>query len=50
MWDDAFHGCAWQAFAEGLAETGGIPDSTATKRRAYQIYEEGLAERNDPPG
>lgn len=24
----------------GVAEAGGIPDSTATKRRAYQLFEQ----------
>ena len=50
LWDDEFHGSAWQAFAEGVAGIGGIPDSGATKRRAYQIYEQGLAAKNDEAG
>ena len=47
MWDDFFHAAAWQAFAEGVAKTGGIPDSGATKWRAYQLYEQGLAEKSE---
>ena len=46
MWDDLFHGSAWQAFAEGVALGKRIPDSTATKRRAYEVYEAGLERKN----
>lgn len=45
VWDDEFHGYAWQAFAEGVARTQGISESGAAKRRAYELYEQRL----DPP-
>ncbi len=45
--DDLFHGCAWQAYLEQAALTGGPPDSEATRRRAYKLYEQALAERKD---
>jgi hypothetical protein len=41
-----FHGAAWQAFAECDAEMQGIPDSEATKRRAYRLYEEEKRKRS----
>jgi len=44
--DDPFHGAAWAAFAELYRETGGMPDSEATRIRAYRIYEEELAGKN----
>ena len=56
IWDDPFHAAAWQAFVEGVAETGGIPDSRATRQRAYAIYEATLSEQTkgsapcDSPG
>jgi hypothetical protein len=46
--DDLFHGCAWRAYLEIAAETGQFPpDSEATRQRAYQLYEQALAEKND---
>lgn len=50
IWDDPFHAAAWQAFAEGVARTQGIPDSGATKRRAYAMYETELAARHRGQG
>ena len=44
--DDLFHGCAWTAFLEQASLQRGWPDSEATRRRAYQLYEEALAEKN----
>jgi len=45
--EDLFHLCAWRAYLEICAETGQFPpDSEATRRRAYQLYEEALAEKN----
>jgi hypothetical protein len=44
--DDLFHGCAWRAYLEVAAETGCWPDPEATRRRAFQFYEEALAEKN----
>ena len=45
--DSLFHGCAWRAYLEIAVQTGQCPpDSEATRRRAYQLYEEALAEKN----
>ena len=44
--DDLFHGCAFAAFVEQAIAQGGPPDSEATRRRAYQLYEEALASKN----
>jgi len=44
--DDLFHGCALDAFLEQAAGEQGWPDVEATRRRAYQIYEECLAVKN----
>ncbi len=47
IFDDLFHGCALRAYLEQTA-IGGVwpPDSEATRVRAYQLYEEALAEKN----
>jgi hypothetical protein len=45
--DDLFHGCALVAFLQQAIEQGGPPDSEATRRRAYRLYEEALAARSD---
>jgi hypothetical protein len=44
--DDLFPACALAAFLEQAAIEQGWPDSEATRRRAYQIYEEALAVKN----
>ena len=44
--DDLFLGCAFAAFIDQSIEQRGPPDQEATRRRAYQLYEEALAERN----
>ncbi len=45
--DDLFHGCALRAYLEVMAETGHWPpDSEATRRRAYDHYEDALREKN----
>ena len=44
--DDLFHGCAFQAYLQQAAIEQGPPDSEATRRRAYRLYEEALAEKN----
>ncbi len=44
--DDLFHGCAFQAFVEQARIEQGPPDSEATSRRAYRLYEDALAEKN----
>ena len=47
IWDSLFHGCAWTAYLEILAQTRQFPpDAEATRQRAYQLYEEALAEKN----
>jgi hypothetical protein len=46
IWDDIFHGCAFQAYLEQAAIEQGPPDSEGTRRRAYRLYEEALAEKN----
>lgn len=40
--DDLFHGCALQAWLEQAALEGRIPCESATRRRAFQLYEEAL--------
>jgi hypothetical protein len=44
--DNVFLGCAFAAYAELAAEQQGVPDSEATRRRAYRYYEQALAEKN----
>src|SRR3954467_6650544 len=44
--DDLFPACALAAFLEQAALEQGWPDSEATRRRAYRIYEEALAVKN----
>ena len=45
--DDLFAGCALAGFLEIWARTKQFPpDSEATRIRAYQLYEEALAEKN----
>ena len=44
--DDLFHGCALSALLEEARACQGWPASEAVKRRAYRLYEEALAERN----
>src|SRR4051794_6740652 len=46
--DDLFPACALAAFLEQAAREQGWPDMEATRRRAYQIYEEALAVKNGP--
>jgi len=44
---DPFHFCALRAYLEVATETGQRPpDSETTRLRAYQLYEETLAEKN----
>lgn len=43
--DDLFHGCAFAAYVELACLTGGPPDAEATRRLAFKLYEEALAER-----
>ncbi|HWG41180.1 MAG TPA: hypothetical protein VN688_00220 [Gemmataceae bacterium] len=45
--DDTFHFSALRAYMEVWCQTGQFPpDSETTRRRAYQLYEEALAEKN----
>jgi hypothetical protein len=45
--ENLFHFCALRAYLEVYAETRQFPpDSEATRRLAYQVYEEALAEKN----
>lgn len=43
--DDLFHGCAFQAYLEQAAIAQGPPESTATRIRAYQLYEQAVSEQ-----
>lgn len=42
--DDLFHACALRAFLREAREARGWPAEEATRRRAYQLYEEALTE------
>ena len=45
--DSLFHGAAWTAYLEIAAELNcWPPPAEATRRRAYHLYEQALAERN----
>ena len=44
--DDLFLGCAFRAWLHQAAEQQDWPDSDGTRERAYQYYEEALAEKN----
>ncbi len=44
--DDFFLGCALTAFIDQAIEQRGPPDMEATRRRAYRLYEEALAEKS----
>jgi hypothetical protein len=46
--DDLFHACALRAFVEVSRQCQGWPDSEATRRLAYSLYEEALAAKNQP--
>ena len=47
IWDNEFHSCAWHAYMEVWQATGQFPpDSEATRQRAFQLYEQALAEKN----
>ena len=43
IWDDLFHGCAFAAYVELAAATGGQPDCEATRLLAFKMYKEELA-------
>jgi hypothetical protein len=42
--DALFHGCALAAFIDQAVAEQGWPDGEATRRRAYDYYEQALAE------
>lgn len=44
--DDLFHGCAVAAFLEEAHARQSWPDAESTRRKAYQLYEQALAEKN----
>ena len=45
--DDQFDGCAFAAFIEAVAEAAGPPCAERTRQRAYQYFEEALAEKQE---
>ena len=45
--DELFHGCALAAFLEQAVAEQGWPNPEATRRRAYRLYEDALAEKNN---
>jgi hypothetical protein len=48
--DDIFHLCALRAYMETYVLTKQFPpDSEATRRRAFELYEDALAEKNGRP-
>lgn len=47
--DDPFHGAAFAAFVEQAALAGGPPDMDATRRCAFELYEQHLAEKHGGP-
>lgn len=44
--NDLLMGCALAAFIDQAIEQRGPPDMEATRRRAYELYEKALAEKN----
>jgi hypothetical protein len=44
--DNPFLGCALTAFLQVAREEGAMPDSEKTRRRAYELYEETLRDKN----
>ncbi len=44
--DDMFLSCALVAFLEQANARRDWPDPEATRRRAYELYEQALAEKN----
>ena len=47
--DDLFLGCALAAFLQQARAERCWPDGEATRRRAYRLYEDALAEENGSP-
>jgi hypothetical protein len=46
IFDSLFHDAAWAAFLDQAAEQRGWPFCEATRRRAFQYYEDALAAKN----
>jgi hypothetical protein len=46
--DDLFQGCALTAFLKLAHAQQGWPDAETTRRVAYLLYEQALAEKNEP--
>lgn len=44
--DELFHGCSLIAFLEQARAQQGWPDREETRKRAFRLYEEALAEKN----
>jgi len=50
IWNSLFHLAALRAYLEVHATSKRFPpDSEATRRRAYDLYEDALAEKNGRP-
>lgn len=47
--DCPFHAAALAAYLEQAALCGGPPDSEATRRRAFELFEQTLAEKHRSP-
>ncbi len=45
--DDLFLGCALTAFLQVAREQGAMPDSEATRRRAFDLFEHALRSKNE---
>jgi hypothetical protein len=46
IWDDPFHGAAFAAFVDEATMSQGPPCPERTRMRAYQYFEQALAEKN----
>ncbi len=44
--DGLFHVCAWAAYLDEARDRQDWPDPEATRRRAFDYYEQALAEKN----
>ena len=50
IWNNLFHLAAFRAYLEEYAAKRQFPpDAEATRRRAYDLYEDALAEKNGRP-
>jgi hypothetical protein len=47
--NDLFHCCAFAAFIQLAVAARNWPDSETTRRLAYELYEQSLAEKNAGP-